>query len=535
MSEQPDTSQQDMNGGRVECFWFFLPLPQPVGLPDGWRVGTVGDSRDFVVRERRAGISSSLVIRQLPRTANVFASDNADVTQAALRAAAPGSDVPDWHRNPNLVKEIRALNDSQITLAEVAVLIDGEIGSDDIDEAFLMAVGLVRHVQTTVAAVLQRAVRLISTSTLPPVINVFRGSLDLAGGPPSFDQLIGYPIEGAPPSAFGLTPEPLTAEELEGVDRALDQLARASMLAAYVDLRRDAMVQRDLEGNNRLLVATLATAGEVFLDSLLLHMLWEEGVEPAKAAQIFNRSVRHQRRVATQFPPRLKGGWKPRGTGPVADYFEDLVWLRNRVVHTGTVPTDTEASAAFDALTGLEHFCGDRLCAAGVLKRYTRTAMSFLGERGIRARNAWNNHVQTLVLDPGEPDWIDAFARFRHLVDRHLSGTLPRSGSRIDDLYLYFEVAPDNSCRFVLHDVGTLEAAVVPDASELLWSEVRTSLDKLKDHVIRTPAHERDHPVRMLLAFDRNAVGTYTWRPEADLFPDLRMYPATTTPRPRGC
>ena len=85
-------------------------------------------------------------------------------------------------------------------------------------------------------------------------------------------------------------------------------------------------------------------------------MLWEECAEPQAAAQAFDRSIRHQNRVATQFPPRLKGNWDPNGTGTVPNYFRYLVWLRNRVVRTGALPHQDEVSLAFDTLVELETF-----------------------------------------------------------------------------------------------------------------------------------------------------------------------------------
>jgi hypothetical protein len=122
-------------------------------------------------------------------------------------------------------------------------------------------------------------------------------------------------------------------------------------------------------------VIALATGAEVLLDSMLLHIAWEERLTPREAAALFDRSEGHSRRVATFFPQRLGGDWDPNGRGVVGTYFQRLVYLRHRVVHAGHEPTEDELSAAWDALFALEHFLGDRLSTSGVLNRYTRTAM----------------------------------------------------------------------------------------------------------------------------------------------------------------
>lgn len=526
---EPDVDQSR----RAKCFWFFLPLPQPLGLPAGWVLEFLRDPLEAALALNGSAPAASLVIRQVQRTANVLVSDNLDVTQAALRAADPMVRSADWADDPEVVAAIHASNEGTITVAEVAVPVP--TGADDeLDDALERALEIARHVQNSVAVVLQRGIRLVTKATLPPIINVMRGSINLDGGPPSLDELIQYGIPGAPPSVFGVTPGPLTDDQLEGVRRSLDQLARGSMLSAYVDVRRDAMIQRDLEHNTRLMISTLATAAEVLLDSFLLHMLWEEHTSAADAASVFDRSTRHQTRVLTHFPPRWRGEWDPNGRGPVGRYFRDLVWTRNRVVHTGAVPTEEEAEAAMQALYELEHFCGDRLCAPGVLSRYTRTAMAFLGERGIRQRNAWTRRVEALTREPSEPAWINAFARFRHVVNQRLRGAHRPSGGMVDDLVLYVLVARDDTTRFVLHDTATLEAASVADASELVPTEVAAQLVAVTQWLTVQPPHERDDPIVIRVADfqPQRAPIALEWRSEEDFFPELRMYPGTATQPP---
>lgn len=507
--------------GRVACYWIYVPLPQPLGLPDGWMAVQERTPEEFVRSGARSPYRYSLVVRHTDRTANVFDSDSLDLEEVAMRSGRPENQGPPWASIPELRDLVASTNDSDLTVIEVAVPLEDGPTIASVDAALDIALEAAQQTQRNVGVLLQRAVRLVTRSTLPPFLPAWLGTIKPdGGGEPTFDHLLHVRVEGGPPSLFGLRPEPLTDEQLRNLFLAGAQLTRGSLLATYADLRREAQVQRHLDGNSRLSVLTIASAGEVFLDSILLHMMWEEHVAPADAATVFDRSIRHQSRVANQFPPRLAGNWDPNGSAAVGSYFAHIAWLRNRVVHTGAEPSADQVAAAFDALYGLEHFVGDRLCTPGIIGKYTRTAMAFMGERGIRRRSAWTRQVQDLVADPLEPNWIDTFKRYRHLVDRHLEGSIV-PGAKPDALELYFEVTVDGSTRFVLHDTDTLSAAVVSDATPYALPAQLAQLDHV--HAAAASAGEwlRVHVQTVITA----PAEQESWQAEQDLFPDLRIFP----------
>ncbi len=113
------------------------------------------------------------------------------------------------------------------------------------------------------------------------------------------------------------------------------------------------------------------------------------------------------------------------------------------------------------SLFELEHYLGDRLAAGHNLKRYTRTAMAWLAESQLRRRNRWTRHVQRLVLDPSEPNWVDAFSRWRLHVDRALSPSPDPPGRDPTKLMLYADRLDDGAVRWVLHDPTAAHAAIV--------------------------------------------------------------------------
>ena len=83
--------------------------------------------------------------------------------------------------------------------------------------------------------------------------------------------------------------------------------------------------------------------------------------------------------------------------------------LRNRVVHTGHVPSESEAIDALEAAHDAERFVKDLL--VGKCLEYPRTALLVLGIDGLKKRNAWTKKLEQLaeggLLD--EPLYLDSY------------------------------------------------------------------------------------------------------------------------------
>jgi hypothetical protein len=461
------TAMSSQDEDAVPCVWFFIPLPQPLGLPHGWQYGELLPRRELLASVgRRSLLRCSLQVHQVPRTADAFLSDHVDVLDAAYSAMAQTSQA---HQSTELARRAREQAggefDSVITMVEAAVPIgSAELGPRFLNFALDDAIETIRYVQLCVASVLEEGVRLVSRATLPPTIPVFHGRLHLSPGrrPTIEEEIFPFFVKGSgPPTAFGIRPALLDEAGLDALKVHLARLEPGAPFARYVDLRREARTQRAFEGNRRFAVIALATGAEVLLDSMLLHMAWEERLTPQEAAALFDRNEGHFHRVATFFPQRLGGNWDPNGRGVVGTYFQRLVYLRHRVVHAGHEPTEDELSAAWDALFALEHFLGDRLSASGVLNRYTRTAMAWMGEPGLRRRNRWTRHVQQLVQDDREPNWLDSFARYRLHVDRALDPSAPPPEHDPSKIEGYADKLPDGTIRWIVYDSSTAHAAEV--------------------------------------------------------------------------
>ena len=524
------TEHGDDSGVVVRCVWFFLPLPHPLGLPDHWTMGERLLPRELLAwKGPTSGLSCSLKVHQVPRTADLLLTDHADMWTAALSAIIqrPQSDVAAdlaLQAQEAGTEVPEGLSDRVITMIEASVPIDQpEFDADVLNNALDRAIDMIRYVQLCVAVVLERGVRLVSRATLPPLIPMFRGTLHLSPPrPPTFEEPFDFMVEGSGPlEAVGLRADALDDRQREALRQVVHEFGPRSPFSTYVDMRREAMTQRAFDGNRRFAVIALATAGEVLLDSMLLHLAWEERLRPEEAAKMFDRAEGHARRVARNFPQRLGDNWNPHGDGAVGTYFRRLVQLRHRVVHAGHEPAEGEMGAAWDALFALERFLGDRLSAPEVLSRYTRTATVWAGARGLRRRSRWTRRVQGALGDDREPNWNDSVSRYRLHVDRALDPNPSPPGQEPSKLVVYADKLRDSSIRWVVHDAPTAHAAEVNPHGLVPQEEIdratsilaRVTSDDLGDRRVMVRFHPAGDPLPL------------AWYPDHELLPELTMYP----------
>lgn len=538
--ESPDVTPEEHElSVEIPCLWFFLPLPHPLGLPTGWR----SQWRLPLAKLLRSSapisdLASSLLIHQLDPSVQPVLTDMADLmlfgaaTMTNKGIAESGAALLDRFANET-GGDLRELHTVR-TIAEVAIPGLTDNSHERVIEALDLAIDHVRFVQRAVALATQEPIEMLSRARLPPTVPTFTGVIwrshfeDPTPKPPEVRSSIDYFVPGcAPPTALGLRPDMYSEEILERIFDAQSRLSGGAAFDLYADLRREATVQRRFGGNNRMALVALATAGEVLLDTALLHMLWEEHAAPPAAARYFDRNEGHTARVARYFPPRLGGGWDSGSKSPAGAYLRELVRLRHRVVHAGHEPTTNEIEGGWTALFVLEHYLGDRLAAGQNLKRYTRTAMAWMAESGLRRRNRWTRHVEALVSDPSEPNWVNAFARWRHHVDRALHDSPQQPAAHTDDLILYADLLDDGTIRWLIHDAKTAHAALVDPTQITSESEIATVTDLLA-HVPSEGLADR----RMALSLNSPIPSSLTWQPDHELFPELQFFPATATAPP---
>jgi hypothetical protein len=148
------TAMSSQDEDAVPCVWFFIPLPQPLGLPHGWQYGELLPRRELLASAGpMSPLRCSLQIHQVPRTADAFLSDHVDVLDAAYSAIAETTQA---QKSTELARRTREQAggefDSVITMVEAAVPIgSAELGPRFLNTALDDAIETIRYVQLCVA------------------------------------------------------------------------------------------------------------------------------------------------------------------------------------------------------------------------------------------------------------------------------------------------------------------------------------------------------------------------------------------------
>ncbi|MEO3809018.1 hypothetical protein ABGB17_08455 [Sphaerisporangium sp. B11E5] len=448
-------------------YWFFalpdpLPVPHGTTIPFTYQRHMVDALRLLHEDGRCADEDHNLPIEEMlvslrfwQRRTRWHDPFELDSTLSVARAAFPpeGMEIP----------ENRAGLERDLTIVEAAVILEEGRDHDEesTSQAFDRVLDCVRRVQRAYAVVTKRPVKLATRETLPPMIpTAWRRAGEADDGWPREVSLYLVNLH----SVVGHVAEPeLTPGQMDALDLAIQRDRSAFM--TYVDLRRQAGLALYRLGDYRGAVLAAATAAEVFLDDLLLHLLWEERTRPENACDIFaNERAGVLARVRTRYSGRLGGLWSVKDPGPVRDWAEKIAELRNRVVHGGHSPGLKEASASLNALTGLETFVVGLLCDPTVSSRYPRSAIVLAGGTLVE-RDLMTRRMRALSEDPGEPDWVETFSRWRTSTWR-LAGE--RAGEQVPpaahDAALIAVLHVDDRLDWVLHDYKAGKAARTAEA-----------------------------------------------------------------------
>lgn len=208
-------------------------------------------------------------------------------------------------------------------------------------------------------------------------------------------------------------PEPLAGDEL---DRVLHAVGMG--LAPYfnlTDLRREAAVALS-RGEYGAAAVLCATASEIFLETLLLIMLWEEGRTPDEAAATFETRAGLTGRVKTEYHPRVGGSWKLDGASPVSRWWKSTAMLRHRVVHAAYPATQSEAIESLEALQALERWVMDLLSRPSKLKAYPASVYLYASDAGLRRRRVSEKRIADILEKAREEQWLGAFVLWRASV-----------------------------------------------------------------------------------------------------------------------
>lgn len=470
--------------------YFFVPLPDPLGLPDKFVVRVAEDAPAEWYHTGEGPppppvhLAGSLMFHKAERP-----SLDADGLSVLFDVAAKALLAPEGS-DPKVGVERPT---ADMTVVEMAIGFDmppdtaeGSESGDGPDEPFWLAVsdafdrGLerVRDVQRSYYMVRRQPIRLVAREAMPFAVPCgIRQVFDDRGEPLEFR---------APMSMFLLhmnvsfRDEDLADEEQDVLFTAMHHQSANGLFASYLDFVREAEVAISRDGAYRAAVLFTATACEVLLDDLLAHMLWQERVRPEDAAAVFQPWL--TTRVKTQYHARLGGIWSLERPGPVRDWFVDVAGLRNRVVHSGYDPSLDEARTSVEAAHALNAYLCDLLSEK--TGPYPRTAVVLPGVGGLRRRGKWTRRLADLADDPAEVPWTVTFARWRQALQREREDSPVAVRPTVADAWIYLVVRPGGHRQWILHDrTAGLAAVVDPGQVTGVLPGQQVKIDEMVDEV----------------------------------------------------
>lgn len=215
-------------------------------------------------------------------------------------------------------------------------------------------------------------------------------------------------------------PTMLSPDQIEDV-RIRQSLHKAgAMQAMYAQWLLNAKRALWTDGDYGASVFQAYTASEIFLDSVLLMIAWEEiDHTPGSNLTLEEVALWVSRRstIATRVSERFKEHVQPWGVGhaknPIEQWRTFASDVRNKVIHTGYVPAEAEARRVYEIVVAVERHVKDVLLVDGNRVKYPRTALLQMGRDGVQRRNKYFGKLKQLDEASMEESWLGEFRAFR--------------------------------------------------------------------------------------------------------------------------
>jgi hypothetical protein len=403
---------------------FFVPLPEPLGLPHGstfyfereetvdWLQGVrMSPTKDVPPPPQEAEQSGknsvSLRIWQ-PKHRFVPSTDSMDAVSRVVRQVLGELESGKETASPKSSQD-EALPESYLTVIEAVTPLfktQGQTTGDAVSSAFDRCIEEIAFLQRAYLLTTSFVkVRPISRQVIDPtVIFAVRDPFTNRWSQPSLflaNEGLGLP--------FGTSD--LDKSQMEKLLVITSRLRQADPFARSLEWMLTARRARELDGDHALAIIAANTAGEILLNSLLLLMGWEEGISRAETVKWFDTGV--ARRIKTQYAQRLGGRWDPDEQSTVLGKWTlHVAAVRHRIVHAGYRPSEQKARRAIEAGAALDHFVRERL--AEKRNQYPRTALLALGVPGLTSRGLYQGKIQKFAEtdSAAEPSWLLTYRKW---------------------------------------------------------------------------------------------------------------------------
>lgn len=397
---------------------FYIPLAERLPVPDGFtfihqpsaplrtRSGEITDTPDGVAIKMHSVETESGLRREYAALDKLLSNRSTKSTRARGFLG--------------LDRELTRYPASS-TIAEVVVEkrfgeVENEVGQDP-SIAFDFAITKVNEVVNAISMILRTPFPLVRRESLPPGLPFAEGLLR----PRDFEtsKMPRVRALGTLHINNNFPEKPDVEESRIELRKWLDvALPRASIPGPWQTAKgffHEAERYRIKSGNYALAIVLYASSCETFLDELVQHMLWEQNLAPHEAVPHFMRKDRpHMPKgivslVASEIHPLFSD--QARADGVASEFQswkEDVVDMRNRVIHAGYAPTVDETDKAADSVQRLFEHIGNELF--DIRNRYPVTCLALLGEDGLERRGSYQ---ELLNREPSLDYVINRMQTFR--------------------------------------------------------------------------------------------------------------------------
>lgn len=435
---------------RLQSVDFFIPLPQAVPLPHECQLNLV-DIDDGSVEDTIRYIDSGGLAKRIKTRIQFYRLP----TDFDYRASISSFLAADKFYQLSSSGSPSALSEGgYATVAHVAVIGKKEELTEDLrTEYFDKALIALRSFLKTYYAVHRTLLTLPSRQNLPAIIAHTTEDIDSNGNPTDTERVtleISAFLTGGPIDMF-VSDEPDQSPDQFALLSDRNIIETSEVMQQYMDVYREACAA---EVNGEYISASIlfAAAAEIYLDLLLLLMIWEEGSSPEKAfAELFQIkrcecedcteliSTTFERVKSGMYAERIGGNWNVY-KAPMMKGWQAVRYTRNEAVHSGLEPSEEEIKNVHKVVDDLVSWTIDLL--VDYMDKYPIALFFLAGRASIERRGAWGKYES---LDKGDVPVSIAhvFANWRREVMRLHPHDKTKS-------------TKDTSCNFVylLHQNG---------------------------------------------------------------------------------
>lgn len=219
----------------------------------------------------------------------------------------------------------------------------------------------------------------------------------------------------------------LPSEQMARLKVRFGRISREDPWHVFISLSRAANRSLEIEGDFASAVIQAYTAGESMLDTLLQSMAWESieyggntALSTDQVVSWFSQRSTLVSRMNNVFPSLLRHWNMGNQEGACYQWSNHAADLRNRIVHGGYEPKESQVRIVVDLLRELEFEVKEILLRDENRCRYAKTVFLWIGRNGLISRSLYTGQLKRLDEANLERDWVGEFIAFRKTLDQRL-------------------------------------------------------------------------------------------------------------------